>query len=48
MARLLPEKKALFAEYVRAQEEACANLENHVVCVTWVLKKPEVRTIENL
>jgi SAM-dependent methyltransferase len=39
LAKLLPGKKALFAAYVRAQEEACASLENHVVCVTWVLKK---------
>jgi hypothetical protein len=29
------------AAYVRAQEEACASLENRVVCVTWVLKRPD-------
>jgi hypothetical protein len=40
-ARSLPGKEALFAAYVRAQEEACASLENRVVCVTWVLKNPD-------
>jgi SAM-dependent methyltransferase len=46
LANLVPGKEALFAAYVRAQEEACACLENDVFCVTWVLKKPELLTTE--
>jgi predicted component of type VI protein secretion system len=41
LAKLLPGKEAVFAASVRAQEEACASLESHVVCVTWVLEKPD-------
>ena len=46
LAKLLPGKEDIFAGYVRAQEEACADLESQVVCVTWVLKKPEIRAMD--
>jgi 2-polyprenyl-3-methyl-5-hydroxy-6-metoxy-1,4-benzoquinol methylase len=46
LAKLFPGKEPLFTAYVRAQEEACACLEHQVDCVTWVMKKPELQTIE--
>ena len=46
LAKLLPEKAALFEAYVESQEKACASLESQVVCVTWALKKPGLDQVE--
>ncbi len=34
-----PEDHRLFEEYLKSQEEENALLENHIACVTWLLKK---------
>jgi hypothetical protein len=37
-----PVKAELFASYVRSQQAECDELENDLICFTWLLKSIEI------
>jgi len=37
-----PDKKALFEGYVRNQQDEYDDIDNSLVCVTWVLRKMDI------